>query len=132
MNLRDTDIVEPEDERPARRDGTCFYCAARIGIPHDIGCVIVSRTVVMKVEIDVVISVPRAWSVEDIEFRHGESSWCADNMLTDLGEWAEREDHPCACDALTATFEREATAEDHNRLPVLVEPRKSTLREGDG
>lgn len=34
--------VEPEDERPARADGTCFYCAQPIGDDHVESCVIVT------------------------------------------------------------------------------------------
>jgi hypothetical protein len=36
-------IVKPEDERPARRDGTCFFCGRPIGAEHETDCVIVTR-----------------------------------------------------------------------------------------
>lgn len=35
--------VKSSDERPARRDGICFYCRQKIGDQHEKGCVIRSN-----------------------------------------------------------------------------------------
>lgn len=35
-------LVMREDERPARRDGTCFYCGEVIGSAHAESCVVMS------------------------------------------------------------------------------------------
>jgi hypothetical protein len=40
MKRPDTWIVKPEDGRPARPDGTCFYCGEPIGGKHKYDCVI--------------------------------------------------------------------------------------------
>lgn len=38
-------LVESGDERPARPDGSCYYCRQPIGTAHLDGCVIVCRWV---------------------------------------------------------------------------------------
>lgn len=123
MHLLRTDLVRPEDERPARRDGTCFYCSQPLGTKHRPECVIVSKTVVVRVQVDVVIDVPASWSLEMVEFARNEGSWCADNILRDLGTWIEKENRNCgcACNATEIRFLRDAAQEDHEQLPLLVE-----------
>ena len=46
------------------------------------------------------IDVPRAWTPEQVEFHRNESSWCADNALTELDALAKTGDDesPCLCD----------------------------------
>ena len=43
------DPVKPDDVRPARQDGTCFYCRAPLGSQHEAGCVIRRKTVVVDI-----------------------------------------------------------------------------------
>lgn len=132
MDLTETDTVRPEDERPARRDGTCFYCSQPIGGRHNPDCVIVSKTIVVKATIDLVVSVPRNWTPEHIDFHYNESSWCADNLFVAIGKWASERDEDdevtlvgempgcaCGCHATDVAFVREATDEDHDTLPVI-------------
>jgi hypothetical protein len=126
MKLVGTDIVKREDERPARRDGTCFYCCQAIGAAHKLDCVIVSKSVVIRLSVDVVIDVPRTWGSETIEFAKNESSACIDGLLVTLGEWAAKDDHTpgtcaCACGAASVEFLRDATPEDHAALPDLID-----------
>lgn len=128
MDLIETDTVRPDDERPNRRDGTCFYCEEPIGGKHKPNCVIVGRSIVVKVTIDVVLSVPRNWTVETVDFHYNEGSWCADNLLQALGKWAEARGAEeactsigasCSCDSTDVEYLREATEDDHLTLPVV-------------
>lgn len=124
MELVGTNTVREADVRPARADGTCFYCRAPLGAQHVQGCVIRSRTVVVRVEIDVVIAVPQDWTSESIDFHHNEGSWCSNNMLEQLGEWAAADDDcrrpACSCGAMTVTYQREADENDDATLPSVV------------
>ena len=123
-----SNIVKASDERPARRDGTCFYCSQPLGSEHQAGCVILSRTVVVKFEIEAVVSVPRDWDQSMVEFKYNDGTWCANNLIDDLTNWRERADAdpnaPCACGGQSATYLREAEKTDHEGLPTL-------FREGD-
>lgn len=116
MNLHETDVVRAEDERPARRDGTCFYCRQPLGALHKPTCVIVSKTVVIRVVTDVVVRCPRDWTPENVNFHYNESSSCGSNILRYIGAWAEDN---CACGSLDVTHQREATEKDHEILPVI-------------
>ncbi len=133
MDLTRTDTVMPPDERPARRDGTCFYCSQPMGAAHRPDCVIVERTVVLRMTIEVVVGVPRDWDVGMIEFHKNESSWCVDNLLEQLGSWAASEDQNCGCACHATSFEflREATAEDHASLPLLLDERSRDEQKAD-
>lgn len=128
MYLNATDKVLPSDERPARRDGTCFYCSQPLGEAHKAACVIVSKTVVVKVECEVVISVPRDWDAHTIEFARNKSSWCADNLFDDIAEWKDKSGK-CMCGTTTISFVRDATEEDHEQLPLLLDDETQTRSE---
>lgn len=123
MDLPETDIVKAADARPAGRPDECFYCRAKLGVPHDGNCVIKSRSVVVELTIRAVITAPRDWERSMVDFHLNDSSWCADNILRDLGRWADsRGEHDgCACGAFEGRFLREASADDHEHLPVLIE-----------
>ena len=120
-----TGIVMPEDERPNRRDGTCFYCSQKIGDPHETGCVILRRTVVVRVTVDVVLAEPRDHDKGLIEFHYNDGSWCSDNMFDAMGRWAAQErgegECVCSCAVMRVEFVREATEDDHAELPCLFE-----------
>lgn len=126
MDLETTNLVRPQDERPGRPDGTCFYCRAAMGQPHKSGCVILGKSVVMRITLDVVMDVPRDWKPGLIDFHFNDSSWCADNFVGKLEAWKARtendDDERCLCSTLQADFVRDATPEDHASLPVLIDP----------
>lgn len=127
MDLPETDVVKPSDERPARPDGTCFYCGQPVGRNHKPDCVVVSKTVTVRLTLELVIDVPRAWDGDMIEFARNESSWCKDNLLRDLGAWASVENRDrCTCGIAEIKFLRDATAEDHAALPVIGGHRAAT------
>jgi hypothetical protein len=124
MDLENTNLVRTQDERPNRRDGTCFYCRTPIGQPHKEGCVVLSKTVVVRVSLEVVISVPRDWNPSLIDFHLNDSSWCADNLFSDLADWLDEENKErgpaCTCGTFKGELLRDATADDHEHLPVLI------------
>lgn len=121
MDLKDTEIVKAGDVRPARPDGTCFYCRAPVGSLHEPSCVIVSRTVVVRFTVEAVVQVPHTWDKHKVEFLYNESSSCSDNILRNLGEWTalEGDDKGCSCGAVKGEFVREASAQDHDNLVDL-------------
>lgn len=121
MDLPQTETVLPQDERPARRDGTCFYCSQPLGTKHNPNCIIVSKTITVRLTLDVVIEVPRTWGKEQVEFARNENSWCVNNMMRELQTWFDDTNNSCACGSAQIDFVRDATEEDHSNLPLLVE-----------
>jgi hypothetical protein len=126
MVLEETLRVRPEDERPNRRDGTCFYCSRAMGEPHENECVIASKAVVLRVTLEVVVDVPLHWTKENIEFHRNDGSWCSDNFIDRLAAWADKEDDEragpgCACASSSFEYLRDATAEDFHTAPVLID-----------
>lgn len=103
-------IVTSNDVRPARLDGTCFYCGAALGEEHRKGCVCRRRTVVVDITFRLVREVPEDWDVEQIEFSLNESSSCASNFIGELTD-ADSDEH-CLCSRTTGKFIRDATKED--------------------
>lgn len=103
--------------RPAGKPDECFYCQRKLGEEHLSRCVLRSRTVVVRVTIEMVRQVPDDWTAEDIEFHINDSSWCADNIVDDLTRFTERGEG-CLCRHLSAEYVREATAEDENTWGV--------------
>lgn len=110
-----THIVRPQDERPGRRDGTCFYCKAPIGSPHKDGCVIRTKTCVVDFTIRMVVPVPENWDEAQIDYHYNDGTWCADNLIEDVNDW-ETETGRCLCNITTAKFIREATAADEEHF----------------
>lgn len=94
-------LVKDEDVRPARQDGTCFYCRQELGTPHKEECVIWTKTVRVRVTVEYDIEVPRTWDKDMIEFHRNEGTWCADNMVAELeeqvGRYAVDDYQPCMC-----------------------------------
>lgn len=113
MIKKHTFIVRPQDERPARPDGTCFYCREPIGELHKEDCVCRSKTCVVDFNIRMVVSVPELWDAEQINFHYNESSWCADSLLN-LIEGRRKQVSACLCNITSAEFVRDATEEDED------------------
>lgn len=106
--------------RPAGKQDECFYCNNPIISDHAPNCVLLKRTVVVRMEVEMVISVPRDWDEDMIDFHYNDSSSCANNPLHALNRWAEK-DGNCICGAQNTSFVREATEEDHENLPLACE-----------
>lgn len=109
-------IVSDYSVRPARPDGTCFYCRAPLGTEHNIGCVIRSKSVLVDVKIRMVIEVPEDWGPDLIEFARNESSWCASNIVKDIV--AQEEHMGCMCGITEITYIDEASKQDEEHLGV--------------
>lgn len=116
----ETFTVKPADERPARRDGTCFYCSEPIGARHSPTCVIPSKTVVVDVTFRMVRLVPADWNGHDVEFLLNDSSSCSSNVLNDLLDVSKRhreddtaeEGAGCMCNAFAGVYVKEASEDD--------------------
>lgn len=91
-------LVTAKAQRPARIDGTCFYCRQAIGAQHKLGCVLVRKQVRVRMTVEYDVSVPAHWTSETIESaRNGGSSWCLDNAIAELQELADGPDG-CLCE----------------------------------
>lgn len=107
---RHTWKVDTHSTRPAGKPDECFYCKAKIGDDHKQGCVIRSRTVMVRVSFDLIREVPEDWDQTMIEFHMNESSSCKDNLIDEIEKQAGR--IGCSCGFGNGEFLREATAED--------------------
>ena len=106
-------IVKESDVRPARPDGTCFYCGVPLGEEHKIGCVIRSQSVVVDYTFRTILSVPEDWDEERINFYMNNSSSCASNRLFDLIRHYVKEGRDiCICNLFTGEYIREASLKD--------------------
>lgn len=115
MNLQTADT----GERPAGTPGKCFYCHQPAS-KHAETCVCIEKSVVIRATIEYVVSVPRSWDKESIEFQRNGSGWCADNDLGALADKLCEHSDSCACDAMRFEFVRDATEDDHDALPDLT------------
>jgi hypothetical protein len=117
--LRNNWLVGEHAVRPAGKPDECFYCNAKVGAQHRSGCVIRSRTVLIKTIVEHTIDVPEDWPISMIEFTEGSS--CSDNMIRDLQRLVDRlNDDGCTCGMVTREFIREATAEDETESKLHV------------
>lgn len=99
--------------RPAGPPDRCFYCREPVGGAHAPQCVLRLKTVVVRYSYEIVLDVPEHWKAGDLEYNRNMGSWCADNGVDDLRALVERlGDTACTCDCFTATYVRDATAED--------------------
>lgn len=115
-------ISGPHGVRPNGKPTECFYCNAPVGEEHSVGCVIRSRTVVVRTTIEHVVVVPEDWDTSLIEFARNESSSCTDNIFVELDELTGRLNKAdiCSCGMVDTTYVREATAEDEERSILFV------------
>ena len=123
--MKKTDWPVTEDAvRPARLDGTCFYCYEPLGGQHKAECVMRTRTVMVEVIFQIMREVPEHWDEDNIEFGLNESSWCFDNILEDL----QPGNGECLCNHAYGKYLREATEEDEK---VWLESDKIAELSGD-
>lgn len=122
MKHEDSRIVTSDAVRPARPDGTCFHCLRAVGELHTDDCVHVRQSVVVEARIRALVLVPASWNSHDIEFYLNESSYCATNLVNDIGRVSDLREAAdlCMCPFFSATFVREATAEDEQELAEFL------------
>jgi len=87
--------------RPAGKPDECFYCHSKVGEHHKNDCVVVTKKVKVKFEIELELDEPHYWGKDNIEFRYNEGSWCSNNFLHLLEE--AKQEH-CLCGKLKATY----------------------------
>ncbi len=90
-------IVTADAIRPAGRKDECFYCNAKLGSEHEYKCVLLVRSVPVRITIDIELEYPVSWDNDSIEFHANESSSCANNLLTRIQEYADRVDAENGC-----------------------------------
>lgn len=102
--MRNMPIVHKFDDgiRPAGKPDECFYCKQKVGQPHKPDCVCVEKTVRLKYTFEVEVQVPHGWTPESINFHRNESSWCADNALSELEAYAHK--NGCLCGVFHSEF----------------------------
>lgn len=101
---------------PAGKPDECYYCGAKVGEQHKSNCVIREKTIVTRMTIDFVDSVPESWDEDLIDFHYNDSSWCATNVLHRL---EERSNFRCLCDVASFEYLRDATEEDEEKWGVV-------------
>jgi hypothetical protein len=97
-------IVDVNDDgiRPAGPQDACIYCGQKIGMRHGTECVMVKKTVKLRYTYDIEVEVPHFWDSQDIEFHRNESTWCANNSLSELEETQKRDG--CLCHVFDCAF----------------------------
>lgn len=95
--------------RPASVDHTCFYCRQRVGEKHKKTCVLIKKTVRIRMTVEYDVECPASWEKHNIEFHRNDGSWCANNALDELASLGA--DSGCLC--YHATFELVADSADH-------------------
>lgn len=118
MNLPITD----NGIRPAGNKTHCFYCGEKKG-KHKDDCVCVKRTVVLEMTIKYIVSIPKSWDQDMIEFHRNESSYCTSNDIDIIKESSDNaEEGTCnTCFRTSVKFIREATQEDMNEMGYTKE-----------
>jgi hypothetical protein len=112
--------VKDTGERPAGKPGFCFYCRKPTSEPHEKDCVIPKRSVVLRMEVEMVVDVPDHWTPENIEFHRNDGTWCTSNAFQELARATDKPNANCGCSCSKFTFLREATKEDHEKLVVTI------------
>lgn len=88
--------VTEKSQRPARKDGTCFYCNQPIGGFHEFTCVLISKKVKVRMTVDYHVEVPAYWDSHMIEFHRNEGSWCMNNAIQELENISNK--NGCLCE----------------------------------
>lgn len=93
--------------RPAGPADRCFCCLAPVGDDHLADCVCRQRLVEIEVTLRLSIAVPEAWTQDQIEFRHNESTWCWSNLADELAAAVDRNGR-CLCGSASMRWVRDA------------------------
>ena len=112
--MRETEmpLVDPNDDgiRPAGKPNECLYCKQKVGSRHLATCACVTKRIKARYTYEIELEIPYSWSAEDFEFHRNDSSWCSDNSIRELENFAkhlEESGMSCMCcidGAFTAEF----------------------------
>ena len=86
-------IVTEKAQRPAKMDGTCFYCSQPIGAAHKDDCVLIRKRVRLKMTVVYEVDVPAFWDKDAVESHRNIGTWCANNAIDELNNLPG-----CLCD----------------------------------
>lgn len=103
-------VTNDDGIRPAGAPDACFYCAKKVGAHHAQDCVVVTKTLRLKADIEVFGAfewdekVPFYWDDARVIFRYNLGTWCAGNVMRKMSHAqldALETAHPgntCLCD----------------------------------
>lgn len=95
----------------ARKENKCCWCGSPLGEEHDFACPCRKRTVVVKVVLEVVMTVPECYTKENLRNHWLHSRTCGSNIVSAISK--PNENDLCMCNNLKdVELLREATEED--------------------
>lgn len=77
-----------------------------------------NKSIVVRLTIDYVVSVPEEWDENMIEFHRNESSFCVGTDIRDLATLIELTDI-CGCSSSSVKYLRDTEQDDCTRLPNI-------------
>lgn len=89
----------------------CLYCAGIPGGLHEDTCVCLDRPIKIRFSLEFIVTSPRSWAKEDIEFRYNEGSYCLDNLIENELTRVKEVDG-CLCNSGSVEYLGEATLEE--------------------
>lgn len=92
-----SDVVTKAWVRPARQDGTCFYCWQPVSARHKKDCPALKRWVVIDYSVQIVEPWPENMSEEQITLRLENGAWCADNLIAYMERVKKASPDGCLC-----------------------------------
>jgi hypothetical protein len=106
MNKIPMPLVLTDDDgiRPAGKPDECFYCNQKIGTPHLKDCVCVTKIIKAQYTFTIELEVPYHWDAEQFEYHRNDSSWCANNAISDIKMYMARLDSNCLCNEFKASY----------------------------
>lgn len=95
-------IVKEDDVRPARLDGTCFYCRQVVGEPHTDRCIIPHKAVRVRVNVEYELDMPANWDDKMILFYLNDGTRCKDHIIEEIqnlvsGDYEDESRSGCLC-----------------------------------
>ena len=140
-------LVADDDDgiRPAGAPDECFYCKNKVGQPHSLDCVVVTKRIEMRVRAQLLggnivtglwqFEEPYAWDVGMSESHKNKSTWCAGNFLreryTGNVRWDTGNPWPdliaicsargCLCSRVSFEFVRIVDATPRRKLRARIE-----------
>jgi len=90
-------VVTAAAQRPAREDGTCFYCNVPIGGFHKQDCVLIHKRMSVRLIIEYEAEVPAHWTAEQANRYRNDGTWCKDNAMRDVERYMEAKGRMCVC-----------------------------------
>lgn len=117
--MRTSNWPVTKDDAGISEQNGCRYCHALFGDQHAASCITRNRSVRIRIEIDMVVSVPEDWGQGQIEFHFGGGgSYCMSNVLDLLNGMGE---HRCLCPYSESKYLGEAD-EDETREWASTDP----------